>query len=251
MLNRIISLEPSITATLIALGLREKLIAVTRYCAQLADVGDLPQVEITWSLDAEQIAALQPDLVIAGTPYRAGKIDELLQRRIPVFCLYPRTLHDVYANIDWLANLCGVPERGEALISEMRGKLASLAAAAVNEPRQRVYVETWPDPLFTAEPWVADIVDALGGDFMPMPSGRQISDAEIIAADPTVIILNWAGVENINLEVVLRRVGWDVITAVRNKRIVVVNEIALNAPGSNLIEGMQELYRAMYPHLNR
>src|SRR5688572_29439908 len=127
MLNRIVSLEPSITSTLIALGQREKLVAVTRYCSRLVDVGDLPQVEITWSLDADQIAAHQPDLVIAGTPYRAGKIDELLQRRIPVFCLYPRTLHDVYANIEWLANLCGVLDRGAALIGEMHGKLTSLA----------------------------------------------------------------------------------------------------------------------------
>lgn len=79
MLERIVSLEPSITATLIALGQRRRLVAITRYCHRLVDVTDLPQLETTWSVKAGEIAALKPDSVIAATPYRAGKIDALLQ----------------------------------------------------------------------------------------------------------------------------------------------------------------------------
>jgi iron complex transport system substrate-binding protein len=245
MLERIVSLEPSITATLCALDQQHKLVGVTRYCARLCDVAGIPQVEITWSLDADQVVALQPDLVIAGTPYRAGKIDELLQRKIPVLCLYPQSLNDVYNNIDWLGRLCGVSERSQALIGEMQATLAALVDEAKAVPRQRVYVETWPNPLFTGEPWIAEIVAALGSEFVPMPPGRQVTEAEVLAADPEVIVLNWAGVEKLEPDQVYQRPGWQAVSAVRNRRVVAVDEIALNAPGPTLTKGMHELWRAL------
>jgi iron complex transport system substrate-binding protein len=245
MLERIVSLEPSITATLCALDQRHKLVGVTRYCARLCDVAGIPEVEITWSLDVDQVATLKPDLVIAGTPYRAGKVDELLQRKIPVLCLYPQSLAHVYNNIDWLGRLCGVPERSHVLIDEMQTTLAQLADQAKSLPLQRIYVETWPNPLFTGEPWLAEIVSALGSEFVPMPPGRQVTEAEVFAADPEVIVLNWAGVEKLNPDQVYHRPGWQDVSAVRNQRVVAVDEIALNAPGPTLMKGMHELWRAL------
>jgi iron complex transport system substrate-binding protein len=245
MIQRIVSLEPSVTATLCALGQRDLLVGVTRYCSRLADVEGIPQVEITWSVDAAQVAALRPDLVIAGTPYRAGKIDELLQRKIPVLCLYPQTLADVHNSIDWLGRLCGVPDRAQALVDKMQTTLADLTEQAKKLPSQRVYVETWPNPLFTGEPWIAEIVSALGGNFVPMPPGRQVTEAEVLAADPEVIVVNWAGVEKLDPDQVYKRPGWQSVSAVQNRRVVAVNEIALNAPGPTLIEGMHELWRAL------
>ncbi len=247
MLKRIASLEPSVTATLIALGQRDRLVAVTRFCHRLADVEGLPQVDNTWSVDAAEVAALEPDLVVAGVPYRAGKVDELLKAGLDVLCLYPNSLADVYRHICWLGRLCDVPQQADALVEKMRLELAVLQARAAGRPRQRVYVEQWPDPLMNGMPWVAEIVEALGGEFVPRPGNRRISEEEVIAADPEVILVNWAGVENINPARVSARPGWERISAVRAGRVVAVNEIALNAPGPNLSEGMWEVWRALYP----
>jgi iron complex transport system substrate-binding protein len=247
MIRRIVSLEPSVTATLVALDARDRLVAVTRYCHRLADVGDLPQLETTWSVRVEDIAALRPDLVIAGTPYRAGRIDELLRARLNVLCLYPQTLADVYDHIRWLGDLCGVPERADALVAEMEAHLESFKARTQGKPRQRVYVETWFDPLMNAPEWVAEIVEALGGEFVPQPAGRRIDEAEIIAADPEVIVLSWAGMEEIDPAGVSSRPGWDQIGALREGRVVAVDEITLNAPGPNLKQGVREVWRALYP----
>ena len=207
MLERIVSLEPSVTATLIALGQRHRLVSVTRHCRRLAEVGDLPQLDTTWSVKADAVAALAPDLVVAATPYQAGSVDELLKAHLNVLCLYPQTLADVYAHIAWLGRLCDVSDRADALAARVQAGLAALQAAARGKPRQRVYVEEWPQPLISAAPWIAEIVEMLGGEVVPQPTGRQVDEREVIQDDPQVIILNWAGMENIDPVRVTSRPG--------------------------------------------
>lgn len=246
MLERIVSLEPSITATLVALGQRQRLVAVTRYCLRLADVAGLPQLETTWSVKADEVAALAPDLVIAATPYQAGKIDELLKARLNVLCLYPQSLADVYAHLILLGRLCEASSQAETIVAEMQATFAELQRQAAGQPRRRVYVEEWPKPLITAAPWIAELVALLGGEVVPQPPGRQVSEQEVIEADPEIIILNWAGVDKIDPARVLGRAGWEQVSAIRAGRVVAVNEIWLNAPGPNLAEGARQLWQALY-----
>ncbi|MCB0173442.1 MAG: ABC transporter substrate-binding protein [Anaerolineae bacterium] len=247
MTQRIVSLEPSITATLAALGQRHRLVGVTRYCHRLAEVTGLPQLDTTWAVKADEVAALQPDLVIAATPYQAGKIDTLLQAKLDVLCLYPQSVADVYRHIRWLGRLCDAADQADTLVAQMQTGLADLIRRAKDKPRQRVYVEEWPKPLMTAGLWIAELVELLGGDCVPQPTGRQVTDQEVIEADPEVIILCWAGIEQMDPERVLARAGWSNVSAVRSGRVVAVNEILLNAPGPNLVEGAQQLWQALYP----
>jgi len=247
MLERIVSLEPSVTATLIALGQKQRLVAVTRYCSRLADVEGLPQLETTWSVKAEDVAALKPDIVIAATPYQAGKIDELLKAKLNVMCLYPESLNDVYDHVIWLGRLCDVSSKAEDIVSEMKSTFADLQTQAADKPTRRVYIENWPKPMMNAVPWIAELVELLGGEVVPKPPhGRQVTEQEVIEANPEVIILNWAGMDKMDTAKVLGRDGWENVTAIQTSKVVAVNEIYLNAPGPNLTEGGRELFRAMY-----
>lgn len=244
--GRIVSLEPSVTATLVALGERRRLVAVTRHCGRLVDVAGLPELESTWSVSADAVAALDPDLVIAAAPYRAGKVDELLRSGLDVLCLYPRSLADVEAHVGWLGRLCDAAAPAAEVVAGMRAIVADLQRRAAGRPRRRVYVEGWPEPLMNAAPWVAELVERLGGEFVPQPPGRRIAEAEVIEADPEVIVVNWAGVERLDPARVRRRAGWEQVSAVRSGRVVAVNEILLNAPGPNLADGARELWRALH-----
>lgn len=249
MLERIVSLEPSVTATLIALGQRHRLVAVTRYCSRLADVEGIPQLETTWSVKANDVAALKPDIVIAATPYQAGKVDELLKAKLNVLCLYPNTLNDVYNHVIWLGRLCDASSKAETIVSEIKDTLADLQKQAAGKPKLRVYVENWPQPMMNTVPWIAEMVELLGGEVVPAPPhGRQVTEQEVMEADPQLIILNWAGMDTDKMDrgKVLGRKGWEDMSAIRSERVVIVNEIFLNAPGPNLAEGGRELYRAMY-----
>ena len=222
--------------------------AVTRYCNRLADVKGIPQLETTWSVKADEVAALEPDLVVAATPYREGKVDELLKAKLNVLCLYPQSLDDVYNHLIWLGRLCDVSTKAEKIVSDLKAAFEDLQEKASGKPKQRVYVETWPEPLMNGAPWIAEIVELLGGEVVPKPHGRQVSEQEIIEADPEVIILNWAGMDSSKMQPgkVLGRAGWESVSAVKTKRVIAVSEIFLNAPGPNLGEGGRELYRAMY-----
>lgn len=210
-------------------------------------MADLPQLETTWSVKADEVVALAPDLVIAATPYRAGKIDEILKAGLDVLCLYPHTLADIYKHIGWLGRLCDASDQADALVKQMQTDLADLSRRAEDRPRPRVYVEAWPKPLMNAAPWIAEIVERLGGQVVPQPPGRQVAAQEVIEADPEVIILNWAGVDKIDLAQVLNRAGWETVSAVQAGRVVAVNEILLNAPGPHLVEGAREVWQALYP----
>lgn len=239
---RIVSLEPSITAMLFALGAQEQVIAVSAYCHRVADVGDRPQLAPTWSARPEDLADLEPDLVIAAPPYRVESVAGLLQTGLNVLCLYPKRLDDLYRHLHWLGRLAGVD--AGPIVSQLQAGFAAVEAQARAVPtkrRPRVYVEMWPNPMMSSPQWVAELVAMAGGQFVPVQPGRQVTSEEIIAADPEIIIVAWAGVENPSLDNVRRRPGWDQITAVAADRVAGVDEIHLNAPGPNLIHGARQL----------
>jgi len=174
-------------------------------------------------------------------------VDALLQKKQNVLCLYPQYLADVYAHILWIGRLCEVAREAETLVSEIKSALAALAAVGKDMEVQRVYVEIWPDPTMNAAPWVAELVDMLGGRSVPEPPGRRVTTQDVLASDPQVILLAWAGVEAIDSNQVLKRPGWEQVSAVQSGRIVVLDEIMVNAPGPNLVQGAQEIWSALYP----
>jgi iron complex transport system substrate-binding protein len=245
--RRIVSLEPSLTAMLYALGQQARVVAVSRYCSRLLDVGDKPQLPSTWSIRPDDILPHEPDLVLASVPYAAETITALLQARLNVFCLYPERLADVYTHLTWLGNLTGAAEQAQKQISTMQARLAAIATAVTGHPRPRVFVEMWPQPLMNSVAWVKELVEIAGGEFVPAAPGQEISSDEVITADPEVIIVAWAGVAEPDLAKVVSRPGWERIAAVRNGRVHPIDEILLNAPGPNLADGAEQLATLIHP----
>lgn len=245
-LNRIVSLEPSVTATLFALGQQARLVAVSEWCDQLVEVGDRPRLSSTWSAAPEDIAPLSPDLVIGSVPYRAETITNLLQAKLNVLCLYPERLADVYRHIAWLGRLTDATEEAKQVINQMEAEFNDIRRQAAELDRPRVYVEMWPKPPMSGPGWVAELVEIAGGQFVPARPGRTITDEEIREADPEVIVVAWAGVADPPLERVTQRPGWEQVGG----RVVAVDEIYLNAPGPNLAEGARLLATAIHPRVS-
>ncbi len=246
-LNRIVSLEPSVTATLFALGQQARLVAVSEWCDRLVDVGDLPRLPSTWSAKPQDIAGLESDLVVASVPYRAETIVELLRAGLNVLCLSPQRLEDAYAHILWLGRLTAAAAEAERVVAEMQAEFEAVRGQVAGLRRPRVYVEMWPKPPMSSPAWVAELVEIAGGEFVPERPGRHVTAEEVRQADPEIIVVAWAGVADPPLERVLERAGWESVTAVREKRVVTVDEIVLNAPGPNLARGARLLAAAIHP----
>jgi len=247
--GRIVSLQPSITVTLARLGALDRVVACTKYCADVcpeAAVGRLI-VQDSWTAQAEQILAAKPDLVIASVPYQLEAVAEILKTGLPFLGLAPKLLDDVYKDIAMLAGIIGETERGERLIEEMKAGIEAVRTKAAGLAQPLVYCEEWGKPLIHSQPWVAELVEAAGGNFLGAP-GQHATEDEIREADPEVVIAAWCGAgDRVPLEKVVTGRGWQNTRAAKNRRVYCIADELLNTPAPTLLGGLEALAWAIHP----
>jgi iron complex transport system substrate-binding protein len=251
---RIVSLAPSATSILCAVGARRALVGVTKWCADVADVRGLPRVGDCWHLRSlEEISQLRPTLVIGSVPYQAKAVEKLLEQPVNFLAMNPRTLADVERDVRMLAGIVGRTKAGERVIVHMRREFTTIAqrtrflvrAKKLGEP-VRVYCEAWPNPRISSPPWVAELVELCGGRML-VKSGARVSDDEVADAAPEVIVLAWAATgAKAKVERAYRVAAWKNVPAIREKRVFVVRDELLNTPGPPLVDGAKELYRILH-----
>ena len=252
--QRIVSLQPSVTVTLERLGVLDRVVACTKYCADVCPGlknGRRMIVADSWTASRGEILAAKPDMVIASVPYQLEAVAEILKAGVPFLGFAPHTLRDVYADISHLAGVMGVPERGGKLISEMQAEIESVRerarAAVAAAGRPLVYCEEWGKPLIRSQGWVAELVEAAGGNFLGTP-GAHCEAEEIRKADPDVMVAAWCGAgDRVPLEKIIADRGWSETKAGRQGRVYCVNDEFLNTPGPTLISGLYALAAAIHP----
>lgn len=254
---RIVSLQPSVTVTLRDLGLLGSLAACTKYCLdvcpELRNTSTII-VQDSWSAKAEQIITGRPDLVIASVPYRMESLAEILKAGVACLCLAPHTLADIYKDTMHIARVAGAEAAGQNLVRRMKTEIDAVrnqVSKTSDSKRSRplVYCEEWGKPLILSQGWVAELVDAAGGTFFGEP-GKHVSEEEVAAANPDVVIAAWCGAGNrVPLEKLAGRRGWEKTNAVRGGRVYCINDEFLNTPASTLIEGLKALAAAINPEL--
>jgi len=252
--RRIACLQPSATVILASVGELERVVACTKYCA---DVVPEVQSEVrsgkrliiadSWNSKASEILAARPDLVIAAVPYQEAAVAEILRTGIRFLGLAPRTLKDIYSDIALISGLAGAGERGARVISDMQQAIADVQRQTTGLPRKRVFCEEWGKPVIASQPWVAELVHAAGGNFLGKP-GAQCSTEEIARQDPEVIIAAWCGAgDRVPLAKIAAERGWSDITAVRNSQVYCISDELLNTPAPKLFSGLRALAGAIHP----
>jgi len=227
---RLVSLLPSATEIVYALGLGEQLVAVTFECDEPPsarvdktvvvggrDTRGLTPAEIDgyvkdqlaagadlYTLHAEALAALRPELILTQDLCRvcalpSGQVSDALDYlgcQADVLSLDPYTLDEVLDTILAVGDRTGVSARAQALVAGLRDRLAAVATAVAGRPRPRVAVVEWVDPPFTAGHWVPDLVSAAGGEPVAARPGTrsvQTTWAEFADARPDVILVSPCG----------------------------------------------------------
>ena len=256
--QRIVSLAPSVTSILTALGAQKQLVAVSKWCKDVADVGGLPELGDCWSLgqqegadDVATIMELKPTLIVGSVPFKAETVQKILALPVPFLALNPRSLADVKADIRLLGQMTNANTQATALIREMERKFDRVREIAkVAKRRLRVYCEAWPHPRISSPPWVAEMVNIAGGE-MQVRAGERVSDEEVAREDPEVIVLAWAATgEKSKPKQALENPAWRNVSAVRERKVFVVRDELLNTPGPPLVCGAEELLRAIHPELD-
>lgn len=225
---RIVSLLPSATEIIAALGLADDLVGRSNECtyppealdrpvvtAARIDPTELDSVEIDrrvrasiadgrslYSVDAELIDRLRPDVIVtqdlcAVCAVSSGELATACPIGADVISLDPTTLDDVATSIETLAARLGVPERGAAVAAAMRATIAEVRAAvagsvATGQLRPRVFVAEWIDPPFVPGHWLPEMIEAAGGEAVlaehARPSHPTTWDA-VAAMDPEVVVV--------------------------------------------------------------
>lgn len=251
--ERIVSLQPSATVTLAALGELDRLVACTKYCVDVCpEVRGGPMIVAdSWTAKSAQILAAHPDLVIAAVPYQEQAVSEILKSGIRFLGLAPKKLADIYVDIATIAGLVGAGERGEQVIANMQNAIESIRMKVRTRAKPTVFCEEWGKPIIASQPWVAELVEAAGGEFLG-EAGVQRSPAAVLADNPDILIAAWCGAgDRVPLEKIVRDRGWSEMKAVRNSRVYCVSDELLNTPAPTLLQGLNAIAAAIHPELFR
>ena len=222
---RIVSLLPSATEILFALGLADQIVGVTHECdfppearskphltagllpplASAAEIdrhvrADVHAGSSLYALDAALLDALAPDLIVtqelcAVCAVSYGIVVDAVRRSSAdprIVSLEPSSLEDVYATIVQLGELTGTAARAAALVASLRTRAQAIAARAGGRPRVRALVLEWTDPPKSGGHWTPGLLEAAGGTALlgnPGANSRTLAWETIAAADPEVIII--------------------------------------------------------------
>jgi iron complex transport system substrate-binding protein len=200
--RRIACLQPSATVILAAIRELDRVIACTKYCADVVpEVANSSRTILadSWTADSAQLITAQPDLVIASVPYQEKAVIEILKAGVPFLGLAPRKLADIYSDIAMIAGVIGAGNRGEEVIANMQRRIEqvrdSVGKKTTESPRPKVFCEEWGKPLIASQAWIAELVEAVGGEFVGEP-GKQISKEEVARLNPEILIAAWCGADD-------------------------------------------------------
>ena len=248
--KRVVSLQPSATVILEAIGKLDHIVACTKYCADVCSEINNREVTIvadSWTASTGQIVGAHPDLVIAAVPYQEKAVTEILKSGARFLGLAPKTLADIYTDIATIAGIMGASDRAEPLIDAMQREIEAVRQQTTSSHRPRVFCEEWGKPMICSQPWVAELVTAAGGDFVGSP-GQQTSADAILSEDPDVVVAAWCGAgDRVPLEKFIRDRGWQEMRAARENRVYCIRDEFLNTPAPTLIRGLRALAAAIHP----
>lgn len=267
--NRIISLAPSNTEILFALGLGSNVVGVTNYCnypQEVNDRCDLPEEsegKITRvgapfpGFSIETIASLEPDLVLGFGYTLPEYVPQLEGLGLTVVILGPEDIEGILADILFIGKVTGMDETAIALTNEMKVGIANVLVktARANDCPTVFYEIDGTDPTkpWTAGPgsFVSALISLAGGENIGAggpTQGFQISTEQILSVNPEIVILADVG-WGVTPESVAARTGWDQISAVVNGKIYPIDPDLTSRPGPRIIQGLLEMARIIHPEL--
>lgn len=255
--ERIISLAPSNTEILFALGVGDKVVGVTDFCDYPEEAREIEKVGGV-ELNLEKIVDLEPDLVLyIGGAAQLEKTQTMEDLGLTVLVLAPSDIEGIFANIELVGKATGAEDQAEELVAQLRRRMKEVTMkVAISSYRPLVFYEldaTDPTRPWTAGPgsFIDALIDMAGGFNLGGAAGMQwaqFSTEEIIAQDPKIIILGDANY-GVTVESVAERPGWEVIAAVKAGAIYPIDDTLVSRPGPRIIDGLEELARIIHPEI--
>lgn len=254
--KRIVSLSPSNTEIVFAIGKGDDLVGVTDYCDYPEDANKIEKIGGFSQPNIEKIIALKPDVVLASGIH-ADYIKTLDRLNVPVIILDPKSIRDVPGNIELLGMALNEEVNAHKTADDMRktiNVITSKTQSLSEEKKPRVYYELWHEPYTTAGPgtFVNDIIELAGGRNIAADASTeypQYSLESIIEKDPEIIIFSHHYSSHYRASDFMIRVNWQAISAVAHGKIYEVDPNHVQRATPRLILGLKKFAEIIHPEI--
>ncbi|MGB0911424.1 MAG: ABC transporter substrate-binding protein [Nitrospirales bacterium] len=252
--TRIISLAPSITEILFAIGLDDEIVGVTEFCDYPEKAKGKTKVGYAQP-NIESIVALQPDLILAPKSFmRVDLLKKLEQLKIPTFILEPHTVEEIMAHIKLLGRMVGKSEAANEETTSLRKHIANLTDELRGRERPSLLYILNSEPLITVGPgsFIHHLIELAGGRnaaeqaTTPYP---RLSMEEVLRQNPDILLFPVGRFEGIPQVEQDRWKRWETIKAVKDGKLFQVQSDLLNRPGPRIIEGLRVLVQFLHPEM--
>jgi iron complex transport system substrate-binding protein len=253
--QRVVSLAPSITEIIFALGQEHRLKGATRFSDFPPEAISLPKVGSYVQLDLERIVALKPDLCIAikdGNPRQT--VVRLESLEVPVYVVDPRNLEAVTETIIEIGDLLHATENAEDLVNNMRLRINRVKSAVEKiSHRPGVFFQIGISPIVSVgtNTFIHELIVIAGGDNLakgPIPYPR-FSREQVLSLAPEIFIITSMSRGEVFERVKIEWSRWLEMPAIKNQRIFLVDSNLFDRPTPRLVEGLEVLGRLIHPEL--
>lgn len=256
--RRVVSLAPSNTEILFAVGAGDAVVGVTTFCNYPAEAARRAKVGgfAAGTISLETLVALRPDLVLAGDQDQRAVVDSLEALRVPVISVKARDFDGLYQSIELIGRVTGKAAEASELVAGLRRRVTAVedrVAARGPAPRWRVYWEVFDAPVMTAgrRSIIGQLIEKAGGVNVFSDLAEEyatVSMEAVVARNPQVILApDMNKGDPLTAEKLRRRPGWERIEAVRQGRVAVVSADLTSRPGPRLVAGLEQVAAVLYP----
>ncbi|HGY90472.1 MAG TPA: cobalamin-binding protein [Planctomycetes bacterium] len=237
--KRIVCLTEETTEALYLMGEENRIVGISAFTVRPERAKtEKPVVSQFIRAKIDDIAALDPDLVLAFSDLQADIVRDLVKAGLEVHAFNQRSVAGILAMIRLLGRLIDREEKGESLASRLEANLDAVRKrAAARSTRPRVYFEEWPDPIITGIRWVSELIEIAGGedvfaDFRDrsLAKDRQATPAEVIGRKPDLYIACWCG-KKFREKEALARAGFAEAPFTRPGRMIEIDPSIILQPG--------------------
>jgi iron complex transport system substrate-binding protein len=238
---RVVSLAPSLTESIFAVGAGDKLVGVTTYCNYPQAAETIEKIGDTQTPNIERIVALKPDVVFVSTASQLEAFMATLeQQNIAVYVMDAKSIAEVIEDLRTLGKLLGVGNSAESLAISLEERVRKIESNEGPEASQRVFIQISNEPLFTIgkDSFLTELVQKAGGSSVTadVPSAYpKLSKETASAMNPNVIILSDSE-DNREPNVALRN-----STAVKTGRVFRINADIISRPGPRLVGALEQI----------
>jgi iron complex transport system substrate-binding protein len=248
--TKVVSLAPSQTEMVFAVGGGDELVGVSDYCDYPAAAADVEKIGDFSNPNVEKIVALSPDVVVAAAGVQAEVVSRLAELGVPVVTLEPTTLDDLFTDLEQLGALLGTTDKAAALVADLKAQVADVEEKVKDAPAQTVFFEIYGKPLMTAGSGtlIEDLVARAGGENIGSAAGDyypEFSEEVLLQQDPEVYIAVKGSQSDPGA--IAERPGYDALQAVRNDRVYVIDDDLVVRSGPRAVLGLQEIAAFLHP----